>query len=71
MARVKVMHALDMFLKIMMPDSSCEFGVRGMTHSIPHLRKNSLLEGIAAMPFWHPGVDDQFGAPLRLAESAF
>ncbi|CAK9021546.1 Sodium channel protein type 11 subunit alpha, partial [Durusdinium trenchii] len=26
-----------------------------MTHSIPHLRKNSLLEGIAAMPFWHPG----------------
>jgi len=26
-----------------------------MTHSIPHLRKNSLLEGIGAMPFWHPG----------------
>lgn len=26
-----------------------------MTHSIPHLRKNSLLEGLQAMPFWHPG----------------
>ena len=32
---------------------SCEKS--GMTHSIPHLRKNSLLDNISAMPFWHPG----------------
>ena len=34
---------------------SVSYEKSGMTHSIPHLRKNSLLEGIGAMPFWHPG----------------
>mmetsp|Transcript_8910 Transcript_8910/g.21332 ORF Transcript_8910/g.21332 Transcript_8910/m.21332 type:complete len:822 (+) Transcript_8910:53-2518(+) len=26
-----------------------------MTQTIPHLRKNSLLEGLMELPFWHPG----------------
>ncbi|CAE6949078.1 Scn11a [Symbiodinium natans] len=26
-----------------------------MTQTIPHLRKNSLLEGLKELPFWHPG----------------
>ncbi|CAJ1431260.1 unnamed protein product [Effrenium voratum] len=26
-----------------------------VTHNIPHLRKNSLLDGLMELPFWHPG----------------
>ncbi|CAJ1408870.1 unnamed protein product, partial [Effrenium voratum] len=29
--------------------------VKGVTHNIPHLRKNSLLDGLMELPFWHPG----------------